>query len=62
MSTKVLILKTTYGKKSVGYYGTHIWNSLPNTIKQCTSLDNFKTMLKAWAGPKCICSMCNVLN
>ena len=54
--------KITYGKKTFSYYGTHIWNSLPNNIKQCPSLDNFKTMLKAWEGPKCQCSMCNVLN
>ncbi len=56
--------KITYGKKSFSYYGTHIWNSLPINIKQCTSLDNFKTMLKVWENPKCQCSpcMCNVLN
>ncbi len=54
--------KITYGKKTFSYYGKHIWNSLPNNIKQCTSLDNFKTMLKAWEGPKCHCSMCNILN
>ncbi len=35
--------------------GTHY------NIKQCTSLDNFKTMLNAWEGPQCQCSMCNVL-
>ncbi len=54
--------KITYGKKTFTYYVRHIWNTLPNNIKQCTSLDNFKTMLKAWEGPKCQCSMCNVLN
>ncbi len=40
--------KITYGKKTFSYYGTHIWNSLPNNIKESASLDNFKTMLKAW--------------
>ncbi len=54
--------KITYGKKTFSYYGTHIWNSLPNNIKESTSIDNFKTMLKAWEGPKCQCSMCNVLS
>ncbi len=47
----------TYGKKTFSYYGIHIWNSLPNNIKESTSLDNFKTMLKAWEGLKCHCSM-----
>ncbi len=54
--------KITYGKKTFSYYGTHIWNSLPNNIKESTSLDNFKTMLKACEGPKCQCSMCNALS
>ncbi len=54
--------KIAYCKKTFSYHGTHIWNSLLNNIKQCTSHDNFKTMLKAWEGPKYQCSMCNVLN
>ncbi len=54
--------KITYGKKTFSYYGTHIWNSLPNNIKESTSLDNFKSMLKAWEGPKCQYNMCNVLS
>ncbi len=49
-------------KATFSYYGTHTWNSLPNNIKESTSLNNFKTMLKAWEGPKCQCSMCNVLS
>ncbi len=27
--------KITYEKNTFSYYGTHIWNSLPNNIKQC---------------------------
>ncbi len=54
--------KITYGKNTFSYNGTHICNSLPNNIKQSTSLDSFKRMLRAWAGPKFQCSMCNVLN
>ncbi len=54
--------KIPYGKKTFSYYGTHIWNSLPNNVKQCTNLDNFKTMLKIWEGPRCQCSIRNVLN
>ncbi len=38
----------SYGKKTFIYYGTHIWNSLHNNIKQCTSL-----LSKACEGPKC---------
>ncbi len=48
--------------RKLSYYGKHIWNSLPKNIKQCTSLDNFKTMTKAWEGPKSQCSICNASN
>ncbi len=34
--------KITYGKKTFSYYGTHIWNSLHNNIKQFTSLTILK--------------------
>ncbi len=53
--------KITYDKHTVSYYETHIWNSLPNNIKQFTSLDNFKTMIKACEGPKFQCSSCIIL-
>ncbi len=52
--------KIPYGKTTFSYYGTYIWNSLPNNIKESVSLDNFKTMLNAWEGPKYQCIMCNV--
>ncbi len=54
--------KITYGKNTFKYYGTHIWNLLPNNIKICESLNTFKTLLKVWEGPKCQCNMCNALN
>ncbi len=60
--SNIYVNKITYGKKTLSYYVTHIWNSLPNNIKESTSLDNFKTMLKEWEGPKCQCNMCNNLN
>ncbi len=42
------INKITYSKKTFSYYGTHIWNSLSNNIKQCTRLDKFKTLKKIY--------------
>ncbi len=53
--------KITYGRNSFTYYGSHLWNILPNQIKSCTTMDDFKTMLKTWEGPNCQCSLCNVL-
>lgn len=51
--------KITYGKNTFSYYGSHLWNLLPNNLKLCTSLDDFKTMLKSWEGPNCQCTLCN---
>ncbi len=45
--------KITYVKKEAfSYYGTPICNSLHKNIKECTSLDNLKIMIKSWVGPK----------
>ncbi len=35
--------KITYGKNTFKYYGSHIWNALPESIKTCTSIDVFKS-------------------
>ncbi len=40
--------KITYGKNTFKYYASHIWNSLPEGIKTCTSIDVFKSLLKTW--------------
>ncbi len=53
--------KITYGKNTFQYYGSHIWNQLPNTVKESTNLNSFKELLKNWDGPKCKCAMCDVL-
>ncbi len=50
------------GKNTFKNYGTHIWNLLPNEIKTWTDTDKFKSLLKSWEGPKCQCTMCNVLS
>ena len=53
--------KISYGRNTFSYYGAHIYNLLPNEIKECTKISSFKELLKKWEGPKCQCSMCNVL-
>ena len=52
--------KINYGRNSFKYFGSHIWNSLPNEIKDCTTVDNFKELIKAWDGPNCQCAMCTL--
>ena len=49
---------TQYGLKSFTSYGTEIWNHLPVSYKARISLNEFKTLIKSWDGPKCKCSVC----
>ena len=34
--------KTTYFKNSLSYNGVLIWNNIPNDIRNCNNLSNFK--------------------
>ncbi len=49
----------TYGKRTFAYYGSHIWDALPNQVKESTDIISFKSLLKTWEGPNCnaICVM-----
>ena len=38
--------------------GPHIWNSLPEEIKQLSSLNGFKNYIKSWCGQKSKCYLC----
>ena len=49
---------TTFGIKSFAYFGTHLWNMLPNHIKNSVSLYDFKSLIRKWSGPTCCCSVC----
>ena len=42
---------TTFGIKSLTYYGTHLWNRLPNDVKDALILIKFKTLVRKWMGP-----------
>ena len=46
--------------KSFNSYGANIWNILPTSHKAVISLNEFKTMIKSWDGPKCKYSVCNI--
>ena len=48
-----------FGDKSIRSLGPHIWNGLPEEIKNETSYDKFKEYSNTWYGPKCTCSLCS---
>ncbi len=49
-------------EKTFKYYGTHIWNLLPNNLKNSTNISSFKDLIKAWEEVQCQCLMCGALN
>ena len=52
-------VKTThYGIQSVKYVGPIIWDIVPNNIKNCSSLNNFKNSIKSWKPNECPCRLC----
>jgi hypothetical protein len=52
--------KITYGKNTFTYYSAHIWNMLPNNIKNTINITTFKSLLSTWEGPRCQCNKCSL--
>ena len=46
------------GKNSLRYFGSLMWNSLPNNIKNSESLSVFKAKIKSWKPDNCACRLC----
>ncbi len=53
--------KVTYSLNTFKYYDLHIWNLLPNDIKETADILSFKSLIMICEGPKCQCNMCNIL-
>ena len=49
---------TTFGIKSLAYFGTHLWNMLPHPIKNSISS---KSMIGKSSGPTCHCCVCTLV-
>ena len=48
----------TSGAKSLISRGAHLWNTLPDDIKNVNSIAIFKRKIKQWNGDKCNCKIC----
>ena len=52
-------IKTThYGIQSVKFLGPKIWAMVPQNVKNCKSLQEFKKLTKVWKPKACPCRMC----
>ena len=48
----------SYGINSMRFRGSILWNSLPNSLKSCSNLAEFKRRIKTWDGSQCNCLNC----
>ena len=47
-------VKTTYyGLESISYLAIRIWDQIPNNIRNCRSLKDFKKAIKGWIPKQC---------
>ena len=44
--------RKTHGFRTFTYFGPYVWNSLPQNIKQCSTLPSFTTKLKTFLFPQ----------
>ena len=49
-----------HGSESISFLGPKIRNILPDEIKQQTSLNSFKKLVKKWKPQDCPCRLCKV--
>ena len=47
-----------YGHDSLRYFGSKIWGIIPNKIKSCETLIEFKVKIKKWVPSDCPCRLC----
>ena len=47
-----------FGKDSLRYFGSVIWDLIPNSIKYVDNLQKFKSLIKKWAPEECPCRLC----
>ena len=47
-----------YGANSIRYFGSVIWNSFSNDLRNIGDFDLFKTTIQRWKPVDCPCSLC----
>ena len=47
-----------YGIETASFVGARVWSSLPSDLKQCKSLQLFKSNIKKWIPENCPCKLC----
>ena len=51
-----------YGTDSILHLAPKLWNQVPMDIKNCGSLNSFKSKIKLWIPRDCPCRICKIYN
>ena len=52
-------VKTTYyGLLSIKHLAPQIWELVPQSLRKCKTLNEFKTKIKSWYPTHCLCRLC----
>ena len=47
-----------FGKESLQYFGSVIWDKIPTNIKNSVNLSSFKNKIRNWSPDECPCRLC----
>ena len=47
-----------YGTETLSFLGPKLWSIIPMEIKECNSLNEFKSKIRKWKPRQCPCRMC----
>ena len=51
---------TTHDIETISFLENRLWSTLPNIIKQASTLSIFKSHTKCWKGENCNCRLCKI--
>ena len=49
-----------YGIETATFVGSRIWSYKPSELKESTSLNEFRSKIKAWKPENCSCKLCKI--
>ena len=54
------IRTTYYGSETISFQGPNIWSSIPDHIKNSSTLNEFRAKIRDWVPEGCTCRICKV--
>ena len=58
--SRPMVKSVYHGTERISHLGPHIWNVLPEKLKNIENLEHFKKEIKTWKPDNCPCRLCRV--